>query len=975
MPTGAAQAMRIDPEVLIEEYERARQDEGIGDRGWRLTPGQHLDLHRLIATMRVQDGIAEAGAELDVWVNYLAPVLAESGLAKRLLRGVLEQMLDDHVKAIEEAEKERRERERREGERPGSLTDQSPIIKPVVDQGKALQTWLLDKARRLGASFETFLASGRRVMTVVLIVGGIVGVGFFTFSAVREDPSIPSPPDTRTERPRDPGTRADLRTDAAARVFGEVWEITSNALRSQEFMAGGLTPRRLAAVYAGADGRLGTPDALLANLMRAWPVPPDGALSIAPTVVKRNSGADEEEPTGLWTLRRLAAEVATLRSGLPRILFEPHVSIGQLPSDAAATPAQLSAVLAQNPRLEGPVWSNQWLWFAAAPFVGYFLFMLATHRRRVRTLIDRWMAMEQRSLRRSLRRSSVLEGIKQTSAPLMKSPPSPFVDREALRSLIRYRPAAGRRLDAPRSVAALIHQEGIADPIMRRVQRTVSYLIIIQRRQPHDHERLRVRRLFAHLADRGLPFFAYDYDDDPLTVKHAIAASGRERAEGINGREGTLALSTLRDLHSEARLVLVTDGRDLVDRASGRVRGEVAKTLAFWRERMILTPVPVGDWGEVELALSRDLDAPLGRTGEEAVSDLAQGFRSALKMPPHRAALMQARSAVNAGMRLDMWWQAISERFGFGATLSRGNLLSFDQGLFATDLPPSQSTIHAIRNDLYRWLGPRGFLWHAACAIYPQLRYDLTVHIGRVLRAGPQADAPFLLRDTPEDRRTFDRMTALPWFRAGRMPEWLRRDMVEALEAEALERATAVIRDLFNEKPGRAGPLAIWWPRTGALTMPPDAVMVDTLLGGAARAPATVSPERTEQLRNAAERVQLVREAKAASIAALACAGLWYFSPDFSATPHPLGAWFPLFSFIAACAAVIGLLLWARKQGPENVPAAPPVETATQAPAETAPEPSRIQSDAPPRTKKAARRTSRADGRDRRVLAADAAEE
>lgn len=895
MPASAPQEKRIDLETLVAEYESARQAAGIGDRGWRLTPGQHLDAHRLVAAMRAQNGIAGAGADVDVWVNYLAPILAESGPAKQLLREVMA----GH----------------RPNDRGGSGSELSRELGPDRDPSSR---WTRIR-KRLSEAFGTEPGSigWTHFAAFGLMAAGIVGVIVWT--------NFPRPlqrmkqPDLHvaTDAPKS-GPRPVPDAQAVASAFLSAWATTDAAIKDPKFVSGGITPRRLAAVHANADPRLGSPDILLANILRMWPVPPDIPIhasgEVAPGSGKARGGvANDGDQSGLATLKRLTGEIAVLRSGFPRVLFDDQVSRANMvvPPIPAGSTSPTHAVVSP--------WPKEFLYLAGAPLLGYIFYAAATHRRRVRKLTDRWLMAE----RRSMRRARSLEGFKQSSSPLMAVPPQPLVDRASLRALVRYRPAAGRRLDAPRSVAALMHQEGVADPVMRRVQRAVSYLVIIQRRQPHDHERLRVRRLMALLAERGLPVFAYDYDHDPLTVKNAIAASINDRREGINGREETLKLSTLRDLYPKARLVLVTDGRDLVDRISGRVQTDVVKGLSFWRDRMVLTPVPVGDWGEVEFALSRDLDAPLGRTGEEAIADLAEGFRESAHTPLHRLALMQARSFRNAAARLDAWWYTVSERFGYAAGLSRGEALSFDQRLLVTDLQPPKPVVEAIRDDLYRWLGARGFLWHAACAIYPQLRFDLTVHIGRVLRSGSQADAPALFRDTAEDRRTFDRMAALPWFRSGRMPGWLRQDMLKGLDQDTRMRATAVIRDLFEVAPGRQGPLAVWWPRTGALAMPPDAVMVDALLGEAVPIPEEVLAQRTEELRRHAERKQWVREAYTALLVALVCAGFGFFAPDFANAPHARGAWFPLFSFASGCIATLGLVTYVSRKWPVELPPPP----------------------------------------------------
>jgi hypothetical protein len=219
---------------------------------------------------------------------------------------------------------------------------------------------------------------------------------------------------------------------------------------------------------------------------------------------------------------------------------------------------------------------------------------------------------------------------------------------------------------------------------------------------------------------------------------------------------------------------------------------------------------------------------------------------------------------------------------------------------------------------LKRWLGPRGFLWHAACAIYPQLRYDLTIHIGRVLRSGPDPEAPLLFRDTPEDRVTLNRITALPWFRAGRMPEWLRLDVLSTLDADTLGRANAIIRKLFEAAPaGHGGPLSIWWPRTGALAIPPDAVMADALSGGVG-APAEAA--RKDAVRRTAHWTIFRRELRNAALVGVACFGIWWFAPDLSKSPHTVGAWFPLFSFLSACLVTLGVALTIKWVSPARTP-------------------------------------------------------
>ena len=54
---------------------------------------------------------------------------------------------------------------------------------------------------------------------------------------------------------------------------------------------------------------------------------------------------------------------------------------------------------------------------------------------------------------------------------------------------------------------------------------------------------------------------------------------------------------------------------------------------------MLLTPVPLGDWGEVEMNLSRALDGMVGRATVQGFADLANGLVLRHTALLHRAPL------------------------------------------------------------------------------------------------------------------------------------------------------------------------------------------------------------------------------------------------------------------------------------------------------------------------------------------------
>jgi hypothetical protein len=73
-------------------------------------------------------------------------------------------------------------------------------------------------------------------------------------------------------------------------------------------------------------------------------------------------------------------------------------------------------------------------------------------------------------------------------------------------------------------------------------------------------------------------------------------------------------------------------------------------------------------------------------------------------------------------------------------------------------------------------LGGAGFLCLCACAIYPEIHWDLTVYLVTEIRRRGGAE------ETPEE--LLGRLAVLPWFRHARMPNWLRVHLIARLKPQ-----------------------------------------------------------------------------------------------------------------------------------------------------------------------------------------------
>src|SRR5205814_352803 len=124
---------------------------------------------------------------------------------------------------------------------------------------------------------------------------------------------------------------------------------------------------------------------------------------------------------------------------------------------------------------------------------------------------------------------------------------------------------------------------------------------------------------------------------------------------------------------------------------------------------------------------------------------------------------------------------------GFSNASGGGLILASEQGrrepavLDAARLHPGQlsqcggnieaaESVERIREEV----GPDVFLWLCACAIYPELHWDLTLHLASLpcMPEGLVTEANLL------------RLIRLPWFRVGSVPEEIRSQFIEHLSSE-----------------------------------------------------------------------------------------------------------------------------------------------------------------------------------------------
>jgi hypothetical protein len=173
-----------------------------------------------------------------------------------------------------------------------------------------------------------------------------------------------------------------------------------------------------------------------------------------------------------------------------------------------------------------------------------------------------------------------------------------------------------------------------------------------------------------------------------------------------------------------------------------------------WIDRAILTPAPVSSWGARERVLAGRFIVLPATT--ESLMSLIDVFGGAEPAEPENGA---SRSLVDLG----------------------------------PDAAPLELT-ERLRSDL----GPGLFSWLCACAVYPELHWDLTLHLASLpcMPEGLVTEANLL------------RLLGLRWFRSGMIPDEMRSELIRQLNAEQERGVRKAIITVLENNPAEEGTFA-----------------------------------------------------------------------------------------------------------------------------------------------------------------------
>ncbi len=292
------------------------------------------------------------------------------------------------------------------------------------------------------------------------------------------------------------------------------------------------------------------------------------------------------------------------------------------------------------------------------------------------------------------------------------------------------------RIDIPATVKATARSAGQVHLQYRQPSKPSEYLLLIDRNAMQDHRALLYDNLYESFKQEEVHIDRFFYDGSPQVVFNEKYPGG-------------LPLKELQHRFSEARLLIVGDGQRFFNPIDGEWAGWTEE-LNNWKARGLLTTKPLDKWSyDEDLLAQRFFLLPATLQG---VDRLIEQFELVDPKP----------------------WEEVVKQIDDSTKES----IVFKDDLLTT-------LQQHFSNHMLQWI--------AACAVYPQLQWKMTLHLGKELSTG---------QDNLLTVENILNLVRLPWFVEGKIPDPARVVLIEYLKREGLEtKVRETIKILLDKAP------------------------------------------------------------------------------------------------------------------------------------------------------------------------------
>ncbi|MBM3734408.1 MAG: formylglycine-generating enzyme family protein [Acidobacteria bacterium] len=353
------------------------------------------------------------------------------------------------------------------------------------------------------------------------------------------------------------------------------------------------------------------------------------------------------------------------------------------------------------------------------------------------------------------------------------APEAPFRDRRAqelAKEMRRRKPSAVWALAAEPTVVGTARSAGLFTPVFTASTRPREFLWLVDRAGAGDQQLEFFTQLAGALRHHGAFIDLYTFRRTPEQLRDSASV-------------GWIDLKEAAARHPEHDVWVLADPAELL-RGAQEQAPEWIRDLGRWQDAAILSTSPVH---------------PSARSLLEA-----EGVRTGRATLEGMIAMIQGEA----------------KGAGTGAPYPRP--LRLIPRRWVENTPQDEREEEAMMAQARAYLGSDGMLLAGACSIYPETFWEMTLWLAQKL--APSGGSPGRMDEA------LARLTSLPWFRYGRIPDWMRARLIG--EMGVRERSVRELVEAYLTKTEkRKGALRIAKGKRGQEAPVRDYILFSFLLG------------------------------------------------------------------------------------------------------------------------------------------------
>lgn len=315
------------------------------------------------------------------------------------------------------------------------------------------------------------------------------------------------------------------------------------------------------------------------------------------------------------------------------------------------------------------------------------------------------------------------------------------------RLMRQRRLSEGVVLDVPKTINNTVRTAGLFEPVFKSGTQATEYLILIDRHSYKDHQAHLYKQWVLALKSENVYIDYYFFNKDPRLCWPP------EQTNDLRLLQKGVFLHELNLKYPQHRLIIIGNGHYMLNPETGRPE-EWATLLQRWPERILVSPQERWTWREKQLAQLFVL--------HEA------GFESLA------AAIEQIQLArPNEHLNTAFWQEKMS------VTKAAPDVNDYES--------PNQ-----LVAALQTYLGKELFEVLCACAVYPEMYWDLTLLLAQKNLSSISEGRPSALsaaiggnQNILTKENNIRKLLQISWFNTGSIPDDVRKLLIQHLSPEA----------------------------------------------------------------------------------------------------------------------------------------------------------------------------------------------